>query len=66
MASFVLAARDLAYWDVAAQRWVTEDGPVTLEIGASSPRPSRAGMTVDLDTFTIHGQTHGLEQGKPT
>lgn len=64
-ASFVLAARDLAYWDVDAQCWVTEDIPVTLQIGASS-RDLRARATVDLHTIHIHGPNQGLEQGEPT
>jgi len=31
-----LAGSDLAYWDVAAQRWVVETGQVKLLVGASS------------------------------
>ncbi len=31
-----LAGSDLAYWDVAAQRWVVETGQVRLLVGASS------------------------------
>jgi beta-glucosidase len=72
-ASFALAAHDLAYWDVDAQRWVTEDVPVTLEVGASS-RDLRGAMTVELHRFHIHGRidgqnhghTHGHQQGEPT
>ena len=33
---FVLAAKDLAYWDADADRWVVEAKPVRLEAGASS------------------------------
>jgi len=33
---FPLAAAALAYWDPDADRWTVEDGPVQLEVGASS------------------------------
>jgi beta-glucosidase len=33
---FPLAARDLAYWDPDADRWVVESKPVRIEVGASS------------------------------
>lgn len=33
---FTLAARDLAYWDAAQDRWVVESKPVRIEVGASS------------------------------
>jgi beta-glucosidase len=33
---FVLAAKDLAYWDPDGDRWVVDARPVRLEVGASS------------------------------
>jgi beta-glucosidase len=33
---FPLAARTLAYWNTAGHRWVVEDEPILLEVGASS------------------------------
>ncbi len=34
--AFPLAGRALAYWDPEAHRWVVENGPVAVELGASS------------------------------
>ncbi len=34
--TFPLAARALAYWDPDAHRWMVENGPVVVELGASS------------------------------
>jgi beta-glucosidase len=36
MAELSVPAADLAYWDVAAHRWVVETGPVELLVGTSS------------------------------
>ena len=33
---FPLAASSLAYWNPDAHRWVVEDEPVRIEVGASS------------------------------
>ena len=34
--TFRVPAASLAYWDAAAHRWVVEEGPLRLEVGASS------------------------------
>jgi len=34
--SFPLAGQALAYWDPDADHWVVENGPVVVEVGASS------------------------------
>ena len=34
--TFTLSPRDVAYWDIDAERWAVEDGTARLEVGASS------------------------------
>lgn len=48
--TFPLAGRALAYWDPDAHRWVVEDGPVVVEVGASS-----ADIRLE-QTITVAGQ----------
>jgi beta-glucosidase len=34
--SMTVQARDLAYWDTDMRRWVVEEGPIAVQVGASS------------------------------
>jgi beta-glucosidase len=34
--TFTVSGRDVAYWDVDGDRWMIEDAPVRVEVGASS------------------------------
>lgn len=46
-ATMIIRREDLAYWDVRVDRWVVEDGPYVVDVGASS-RDLRGQVTVEV------------------